>query len=157
MKGEGEGVDLGADPGGFTEVGEIGGEAIAQVDCCSRESTAKKGRADGKTRLGKEMRMALRGCGLRGSVCLKQRGELGVSSAERAGDVEDVACVGSGAPQSASLWGRAHKHDVGKDEVGRRFRGIAACEGSVVLLRQRAQAFEGTFDPALSHGFTQKR
>jgi hypothetical protein len=50
------GVEFGAEVGRFAEVGQVGGEAVAEVDGSGGETAAKERGSDGKARLGIEMR-----------------------------------------------------------------------------------------------------
>jgi hypothetical protein len=55
MAWDGGGVELGTKARGFAEVGEIGGETVAEVDGCGCEATAQKCGTDGEARLGEEV------------------------------------------------------------------------------------------------------
>ena len=150
MEGDCGGVDLGAEAGGFAEMSEVGGEAIADVDGGGGEPAAEKRCADFEARLRVEMWVRGRGSGSGWAVGGEQGGELGVGSTERAGDVEGVAGVCSGAAQGAARWSGADEDDVGEDEVGGGLGGIATGEGGVVLRGEGAETVEETFDPSLA-------
>jgi len=72
------------------------------------------------------------GCGAELSRGGGEGDELGCSAAEGAGDIDEVAGVGSRAAEGAAPGGGADEDDVGEDEVGGRLRGVAAGEGNVV-------------------------
>jgi hypothetical protein len=79
-------------------------------------------------------------------------GELGVGTAQRAGDVEDVAGACSGAAERTAGGCGADEDNVGEDEVGGGLRGIAAGERRIVLASEGAEAGEEAFDPVLPTG-----
>ncbi len=57
-------VELGGDVGGGAEVGEVGGEAVAEIDAGGGEAAAQEGLADGEARLREEVGvMGVGGCG----------------------------------------------------------------------------------------------
>ena len=130
---EGCEVEFGRDVGGGAEVGEVGGEAVAEVDAGGGEVAAEEGLADGEARLGEEVGVVVCGGGVaefaRGGG---EGGELGCGSAEGSGDVDEVAGVGSRAAEGAACGCGAEEDDVGEDEVGGGLRGVAAGEGDVV-------------------------
>jgi hypothetical protein len=151
MEGDCGGVDFGSEAGGFAEVGEVGGEAVADVDGGGGEVTAKEGGAD--VEAGLRVSVWVIGCGgsdPRRTVGGEERGEFGVGSAERAGDEEGVAGVCSGAAEGAAGGGGADEDDVGEDEAGGGLGGVAASEGYVVPLGEGAEASEEALDPLLA-------
>jgi len=73
-----------------------------------------------------------------------------VGSAQRAGDIEGVAGLCSGAAQGATEGRGADEDDVGEDQAGGGLGGVAASERRIVLLGQSAETVEETFDPSLT-------
>ena len=115
VEGGGEGVkrkcgevEFGGDVGGGAEVSEVGGEAVAEVDAGGGEAAAEEGLADGEARLGEEVRVVgVGGCGAEFARRGGEGGEFGCGAAEGAGDVEEVACVGSRSGGERGLWARS--------------------------------------------------
>ena len=149
MEGKRGKVEFGGDIGGRAEVSEIGGEAVAEINAGGREAAAKEGLADGEARLGEEMRVIIRGGGgaefARGGG---ERCELGCSSSEGSGDVEEVAGAGSGAAEGSAGGSGAEEDDVGEDVVCRGLRGVSSSERDVVRGGKCEEAVEEAIEPA---------
>jgi hypothetical protein len=73
-----------------------------------------------------------------------------VSAAEGAGDVEAVPGMGSGTTKRAATGSGADENDVGQDEIGGGFGGIAPGERGAVLSGERAKSGEEAVDPTLA-------
>ncbi len=116
-------VELGGDGGGSAEVGEVGGEAVADVDAGGGEIATEECFASVETGLWEEVRVVF-GCGREGefSFAGEDGGEFGGCSAELAGDVEGVAGAGCGAAECSTAGGGADEDDVGEDEIRRVIR-----------------------------------
>ena len=71
-------------------------------------------------------------------------------ASERAGDEDGIAGVCSGAAKGVAGGGRADENDVGEDEVCGGLGGVAASEGSVVLLGKGTETGKEAFDPSLA-------
>lgn len=113
MDGERGLVDYGADAGFFAEMGEVGGEAVADVDHGVNEGAETA--ADGDTRLRVEMGMFVASLGelAKGPWAARKGEELGGGSAKRAGDVEEIAGAGCGAEARGVGRELADGNDVG--------------------------------------------
>jgi len=57
MDGEGGEFEFGRDLGGGAEMGEVGGETVAEIDAGGGEAAAQKGLADGEAGLREEVRV----------------------------------------------------------------------------------------------------
>ncbi len=119
------GFNLRADAGFAAEVGEVGGEAVAEVDGGGGEAAAQQGKAHRKARLRIELRVRVgigdvRGYGAQsgGFAALGQGRQLHGRAAQRAGDVEGVAGTAAAAAQGASSGSGAEENDIGEDVVG---------------------------------------
>ena len=124
-------------------MGEVGGEAVAEVDAGGGEAAAEEGLADGEAGLGEEVWVVVGcGCGAEFAWGGGEGGEFGGGAAEGAGDVEEVAGAGAGAAEGAACGGGAEEDDVGEDEVGGGFGGVAAGEGNVVGCGEGEEAVE---------------
>lgn len=129
---------------------KVGGEAVAEVDGCGGEVALKERCADGESWLREEVRVVCGGCGSGGTVGFQQSGEFGVSTAERAGDIESITGLRTGASQREAVRSGANENDIGEDEVCWRFGGVATGERYIVLLRESTESAKKSFDPALT-------
>jgi hypothetical protein len=163
VDGDGGGVELGGDAGSGAEVGEVGGETIAEVDGGGGEPVAQELPTEAKPGLREEVRgprgldgrgvvaQGWLGFGLQGSC--EELAELGGGSAEGVGDVEEIAGMRAVAAKGAAGGDGAEENDVGQDEVRGGFAGIAAGEGDFAEPGEGEEAVEEGVEPALVAGY----
>ena len=119
MEGETDGIELGGDAGFLAEMGEIGGEAVAQIDGGGGKAAALEIKSLGKVRLRVEMggqageqafgdveRVGIGG----------ERGEGSRCAAQAAGDVEQVTGPSAGTEKRAAARNCAYQNNVGQGE-----------------------------------------
>lgn len=155
MNGKRGKFDLGGDSGLPAEAGEVGGEAVAEVECGRGETAALQPQSLGDARLGVEVgreqgsnlgrdgRWARRAFAAGGEGV--QAGEAGGCSAKSAGDVEGMAGNRAGAQESSTAGNGADEHDVGDGEGG--FGQIAAGKGSFIRPGKGEEAVEEALKP----------
>ncbi len=130
-------------------MGEVGGEAVAEIDAGGGEAAAKKGLADGEARLGEEMRVVVGGaCSSEFAWGGGEGGELGCGPAEGASGVEEIAGSRSGTAKGAARGRGAEENDVGEDGFAGRLRCVTAGERDVVFGGQGKKAVEEAVEPA---------
>jgi hypothetical protein len=134
-------VDLGVDGGGAAEMGQVGGEAVADIEAGGGEIAPEEGFACVDTGFGVEVGMVVDRRWLRGAAfvfedCCKFSG----CTSELASHVKDVAGVGSAAAQGFIFWSGADKDYVRKYKIRWGLRSIAASERDVVEICQAADA-----------------
>jgi hypothetical protein len=157
------GVDFGRDIGFITEVDQVSGEAVAEIDGSRGERAALEPKALCDAGLGIKVRSeeSLEPDGdsrrVRGrSVRLKRLGQLGEAgeggggSAEAAGDVDQVTGKCAGSKQGFAVGSCADKDDVGDGDG--RFGKIAAGEWSLVSFGEGEEAVEEALDPSGASG-----
>jgi len=161
MDGQGSGQKLDADAGFIAEMGEIGGEAVADIDSGAGEAAAHEPESLGETRLRIKMgrKFAAKFCrdfswfrlggtsstrSLCGSEFLELR-KAGSGAAEISCDVEQMAGAGAGAEQGFRARNCAGKDDVGDGDG--RLGEIAAGERNVVLVGEGEEAIEEAVEP----------
>lgn len=161
MNGQGSGQKLDADAGFIAEMGEIGGEAVADVDSGAGEAAAHEPEALGETRLRKKMGRKFAAkcrrdfswfrlggssstCSLHGSEFL-ELGEAGSGAAEISCYVEQMAGAGAGAEQGFAVRNCAGEDDVGDGDGG--LGEIAAGQRNFVLVGEGEEAIEEAVEP----------
>jgi len=153
MDGKQSGIDLGGYSGLLAEVGEVGGEAVAEVDGGGSQTVPDEPEALIDTGLGAKVRSQQgfevpwdsERAGWLTFGQLGEAGEGGGGSAKGAGDVEDMAGAGGGAEQGPSLGNAANEDDVG-DGNGR-FGEIPAGQRGLVGGGEGEEAVEEGVDP----------
>lgn len=155
VDGQGGSIDFGGYAGFLAEAGEIGGEAVAEVEGGRGERVALKPEALIDARLGVEVGGELRfqfpgdarrvGAGGLGRCQFGQAGEGGGGTAKGSGDVEQVAGTRAGAEQGFSAGNPANEDDVGDGDGG--LGQVAAGERGFVGCGEGEQAVEEALDP----------
>ncbi len=132
--------------GFFAEVGEVGGEAVADVDHGVGERA--QAAALGEARLGVEMRMARRS--LREPAeffwMARECEQFGRGSAEAAGDIEEIAGARGGSQARMTARKLPDSDDVGADEAGG-FGGVSPGEGNTMTRGEREKSVEEAVEP----------
>src|ERR1700690_111633 len=139
------GLNFGAHAAFFTEVAEVGGEAVAKVDHGGGQTAPAQELTDSYPGLGVEVAGIV--CGLdfpSGAKRLQRRRRF----AQSAGYVYTVSGAGAGAKNGFALGDRPHDHDVGEGSIWR-LRGIAAGERNVELGCEVQKPVEKAVHPAL--------
>lgn len=131
-------------------MGEVSGEAVADVDTGSGQAAAKKGCTDRETWPREEVGMIARGLGVtefarEGS----EGGELSGRSAEAAGAIEEVSWVCGGAAERTTHGSGAEEDDVGENVIGRRFGGVPARQRNFERAGEGEKTIEEAVEPTL--------
>jgi hypothetical protein len=109
------GIELGGDARFLTEMGEIGREAVAEIDGGGGKAASLEKESLGEARLGVKMRGQGIEQALGDAERLRIGGELGEGcrgASQAAGDVEQVSGPCAGPEKSAAARNRAHQHNV---------------------------------------------
>lgn len=154
VDGEHGGFNFGGYGGLLTDVGEVGGEAVAQIDGGRGHGAPLEPEALGDTRLGKEMRgqecVELPGDFWRtgtGVGCCQfgEASERGGGCAQSTGYIKLVAGPSAGTQQGFASGNPANEHDVGHGYG--RLGQIAARKRCFVSCRKSEQALEKSLNP----------
>src|SRR5579871_1271886 len=122
-------------------MGQISREAVADVKAGGGEIAPEKGFACVDTGFGIEVGVVVDCGGLGGAGFVFEEGrQFGVRASKLAGDVEDVAGVGSAATEGFIFWRGADENYVRKYKIRWRLGGITACKGDIVEICQAADA-----------------
>jgi hypothetical protein len=155
MDGNGGGGDLGGEVGLVTEMMEVGGEAVAEIDGGGGEFPVGELAADGKAGLEVEVGV-FEGGGRQAEEFLWgafEREKFGGRSSEGTADIDEVAGAGGGAEEGLASLDGSDQDDVGDDEAltgggGWGFGGVAAGEGNIAERGEGEESVEKAFDPA---------
>ena len=130
------GQDLSADPGLVADVGEIGGEAVAEINHGSGQAMLAQVATYCEARDRVEVARVMFGLDpLAGEQAMEGVG----TAAEFSGHIEEVAGPGAGAKDGAAAGNGSQDHDVGQDSSGRLCR-ISSRERDPELLGEGQEA-----------------
>ena len=124
-------------------MGEVGGEAVAEVDAGGGEAAAQEGLTYGKAGLREGLGPWLGAAAL----ALGERFEFGGGASEGTGDEDAVTRASGGAAEGSTGGGGAEEDDVGENVLSGRLGGVSSGQRRRVLAGEGEEAGEEAVEP----------